>query len=58
VGYPKNGNAVILVKRLNREKFCPGATSFLSTGSSVYITEIETFGSSREDALDGVTSTQ
>jgi hypothetical protein len=24
----------------------------------VYIAEIETFGSSREDALDGVTSTQ
>jgi hypothetical protein len=45
VGYPKNGNAVILVKRLNREKFYPGATSFLSTGSSVYIAGIETFGS-------------
>jgi hypothetical protein len=58
VGYPKKGNAVILVKRLNREKFCPGATSFLGTGSSVYIAGIETFGSGDEDALDGVTSTQ
>jgi hypothetical protein len=41
VGYPKIGNAVILVKRLNREKFCPGATSFLGAGSSVYIAGIE-----------------
>jgi hypothetical protein len=35
VGYPKNGNTVILVKGLNREKFRPGATSFLGAGSSV-----------------------
>jgi hypothetical protein len=41
---------------LNREKFCPGATSFLVTGSSVYIAGIEAFGSSREDVLEGVTS--
>jgi hypothetical protein len=30
-------NTVILVKGLNREKFCPGATSFLTMGSSVYV---------------------
>jgi hypothetical protein len=37
VGFRRSANTVILVKGLNREKFCPGATSFLPTGSSVYI---------------------
>jgi hypothetical protein len=32
--------------------FCPGATSFLGAGSSVYIAGIESFGSIREDALE------
>jgi hypothetical protein len=35
VGFLRSPNTVILVKGLNREKFCPGATSFLPTGSSV-----------------------
>ncbi|MEA2544455.1 MAG: hypothetical protein QOH35_5821, partial [Acidobacteriaceae bacterium] len=37
MGFRLSLNAGILVKGLNREKFCPGATSFLTTGSSVYV---------------------
>jgi len=58
MGFLMSLNTVILVKRLNREKFCPDATSFLSTGSSVYIAEIGTFGVTREDPPERVTTTQ
>lgn len=40
MGYPKEAIAGILVKRLNRRKFRPGATSFLAMGSSLYITGV------------------
>jgi hypothetical protein len=43
VGYPKEANAGIFVKRLNRRKFRPGATSFLAMGSSLYIAGVEVF---------------
>jgi hypothetical protein len=42
-GYRILANTGILDKELNREKFQPGATSFLGMGSSVYIASRGTF---------------
>jgi hypothetical protein len=53
VGYPKEANAVILVKRLNRRKFRLGATSFLAMGSSLYITGVEVFAFAETMLLRG-----
>jgi hypothetical protein len=50
VGYPKEANAGILVKRLNRRKFRPDATSFLAMGSSLYITDVGGIRFRGEDA--------
>jgi hypothetical protein len=51
VGFLRSPNTVILVKRLNREKFCPDATSFLTAGSSVYIAGVGILLPARRDLL-------
>ncbi len=51
VGFLRNPNTVILVKRLNRENFCPDATSFLTAGSSVYIAGFGVLLPARRDVL-------
>jgi hypothetical protein len=51
VGFLRSLNTVILVKRLNREKFCPDATSFFTAGSSVYIAGLKFCSQHAKDAL-------